>query len=134
MNDKNLIPTTERTPAERAELGRKGGIASGEARREKRKTLDMLELLLAGKITTDDGLTMSREEAYLLACLRRGIKTGNVDLLELIAKLRGEMITKAEIDTNGNLSIVLTEAYTGEDEPVQREKPKGVRRTKKNND
>ena len=135
MNDKNLIPSSERTPEERSELGRKGGIASGEARREKRKTLDLLEQILAEKITTDDGLTMSREEWYIYNVIKQSSKRGTTDLLELTAKLRGEMITKAEIDTNGNLPIVLTEAYTGEDDtPLQREKPKKVRRTKKNND
>lgn len=36
MNSKNLIPNTERTPAELREMGRKGGIASGKARRKKR--------------------------------------------------------------------------------------------------
>ena len=41
----NLIPMNERSEDEVRELGRKGGIASGEARREKatfKKTLEML--------------------------------------------------------------------------------------------
>jgi hypothetical protein len=129
-NEKNLIPTTERTPEERAELGRKGGIASGEARREKRKTLDLLETILASKVTTDDGLTMSREEWYIFNVIKQSTKRGTVDLLELTAKLRGEMINKSEIDTNGSLPIVLTEAYTGDDD-TPTEKPKRVRRKKK---
>lgn len=33
----NLIPNTERTPEELREMGRKGGIASGRARRRKAK-------------------------------------------------------------------------------------------------
>jgi hypothetical protein len=36
VNSKNLIPNTERTPEELREMGRKGGIASGKARRKKR--------------------------------------------------------------------------------------------------
>ena len=44
MNEKNLIPNSERSPREVRENGKKGGIASGEARR-KRKTLKE-ELLL----------------------------------------------------------------------------------------
>lgn len=35
MNDKNLVSMAERTPEERRELARKGGIASGKARRKK---------------------------------------------------------------------------------------------------
>ena len=37
MNSSNLIPNTERTPEELREMGRRGGIASGKARRKKRK-------------------------------------------------------------------------------------------------
>ena len=44
MNEKNLIPNSERTPSELREMARNGGLASGEARR-KRKTLKE-ELLL----------------------------------------------------------------------------------------
>lgn len=38
MNDENLVPNSERTPKERSDIARKGGIASGKARRQ-RKTL-----------------------------------------------------------------------------------------------
>lgn len=47
-NEDNLIPNSERTPEELREIARKGGIASGEARRRKRdmkKTLEMLATL-----------------------------------------------------------------------------------------
>lgn len=37
MNSSNLIPNTERTPEELREMGRRGGIASGKARRKKKK-------------------------------------------------------------------------------------------------
>lgn len=36
MNQDNLIPNSQRTPEELREITRKGGIASGKARREKR--------------------------------------------------------------------------------------------------
>lgn len=35
MSNENLIPVTERTKEEAREISRKGGIASGKARREK---------------------------------------------------------------------------------------------------
>ena len=44
-NNENLIPMNERTKKEQREIARQGGIASGEARREKatmKKTLEML--------------------------------------------------------------------------------------------
>ena len=45
----NLIPNSERSPEELREMGRKGGIKSGEARRKKRdqeKTVQMLSQIL----------------------------------------------------------------------------------------
>ena len=45
----NLIPNSERSPEELREMGRKGGIKSGEARRKKRdqeKTAQMLSQIL----------------------------------------------------------------------------------------
>ena len=42
----NLIPFSERSEAEARELGQKGGIASGKARREKATMLSMLEKVL----------------------------------------------------------------------------------------
>lgn len=37
MNTKNLIPNSKRSPKELEEMGRKGGIRSGESRRRKRE-------------------------------------------------------------------------------------------------
>lgn len=47
MNESNLIPNSERSPEEVRENGRKGGIASGKARRKKKLIKEQLELLLS---------------------------------------------------------------------------------------
>lgn len=44
MNDNNLIPNSERSPEELREMGRKGGIKSGESRRKTRDQLKMAKL------------------------------------------------------------------------------------------
>lgn len=44
MNDKNLIPNSERSPEELREMGRKGGIVSGKARRKRRDMIKMARL------------------------------------------------------------------------------------------
>lgn len=119
----NLVSLADKPEDERRELARIGGIASGEARREKRKTLDMLEMLLAEKISTEEG-KVSREQAYMLSVLKKGIATGNVDLLELIAKLRGEMVNKTEMDVSGNIPAVLTEEMIIEDDEPEQKKSK----------
>lgn len=41
----NLIPNSERSPEELREMGRKGGIKSGEARRKKRDQEKMAKML-----------------------------------------------------------------------------------------
>lgn len=46
MND-NLIPQNKRTKEEQREIARKGGIASGKARRKKKLIKEQLELLLS---------------------------------------------------------------------------------------
>lgn len=45
-NVKNLIPVSSRTSEELREMTRKGGIASGEARRRKKMMKDVLEKIL----------------------------------------------------------------------------------------
>ena len=44
MAKSNLIPNSERSPSELREMGRKGGIKSGEVRRRKRDMLKMAKL------------------------------------------------------------------------------------------
>lgn len=44
MAKSNLIPNSERSPSELREMGRKGGIKSGEVRRQKRDMLKMAKL------------------------------------------------------------------------------------------
>ena len=46
MNN-NLIPQSERTKEEQRKIARKGGIASGKARRRKKLIKEQLELLLS---------------------------------------------------------------------------------------
>ena len=111
MNDENLIPFNKRPVAEVREIQRKGGIASGVARREKRKTIDILEIFLKSKVKRGNK-KITREAAYFISIFNRAIKTGNIDLLELIAKLRGEMVTKVDAEISANMPTVLTDEVT----------------------
>ena len=62
MNEKNLIPNSERTPSELREMARNGGLASGEARR-KRKTLkeELILMLSDGDIQEKISLALINE-------------------------------------------------------------------------
>ena len=46
MNDENLKPFSERSKSEARELGRKGGIASGKARREKADLRKLMAMMM----------------------------------------------------------------------------------------
>ena len=104
----NLKPMSTRTREEAAELGRRGGIRSGEVRREKRKTLDLLELALKTRVRYGNG-SITREEAYVRSVIRNATKKGSTDLMRLLAELRGEMVTKSEVDLNVAAPTVLTD-------------------------
>ena len=52
--DENLIPTNKRSKEEARELGRKGGVASGVARREKKTMAQTLELFLSMPLKDGD--------------------------------------------------------------------------------
>ena len=49
MNEQNLIPNSQRSPNEVREQGRKGGIASGKARRLKKHGRELMRDILALK-------------------------------------------------------------------------------------
>ena len=74
MNDKNLIPNSERSPKEVRENGRKGGIKSGQVRREQKTYRDMAKAMLSATITDENilnelkayGLSETDVKAYTL--------------------------------------------------------------------
>ncbi|MGI6010179.1 MAG: hypothetical protein ACOX8H_01600 [Ruminococcus sp.] len=55
MNHSNLIPNTERTPEELREMGRKGGIASGKARRRKKQLKEVMKILMDDFLCSEEG-------------------------------------------------------------------------------
>lgn len=52
-NEKNLIPFDQRSESEARELGRKGGIASGEARREKSTLIGTIAQVIDVELNPD---------------------------------------------------------------------------------
>ena len=67
MNDENLIPNSERSPSELREMGRKGGIKSGESRRRKKRLREKAALLA-------EIFTESEEGKKLIADLRKQLR------------------------------------------------------------
>lgn len=77
------------SPAEARENGRKGGIRSGEARREKRRLRELLEMALSR--VGEDGT--STAEAVTAAIIDRAL-TGDVRAYEVIRDTLGEKPTE----------------------------------------
>lgn len=86
INQENLIPMSERTKDEVREIARQGGIASGEARREKATMKKTLEMLLDEK--NNQGKTY-RELSTL--GLIKGAIDGKADNYKTILALLGEI-------------------------------------------
>ena len=101
MNEKNLIPNEERTPRERRENARKAGIASGQARREKKTIQKILADLLDSEIKDNPQFAKlaskmgvesdkSIKDIFTYICLLNSVKSGNLGDLERLSKLLGE--------------------------------------------
>ena len=99
----NLKPV--RSVEEAREKGRKGGIASGKARREKRDrkqmASDLLDLTMQGagvdKIKKFFGMKDIELNAYqvtVLSCLMKAMQKGDANALEKLLKIAGEQFTE----------------------------------------
>ena len=124
MAMEDLIPQSERTKEEQKAIARKGGIASGKARREKKAMRETLEALLSmpmksGKSADIDavknfaelkGKNITVQDAMVIAMLQKAMK-GNVTAAEWIRDTAGQK----PVD-NMNMNMNLPVFFEGEDE------------------
>lgn len=97
-NPNKLQPVQSKQEA--SEKGRKGGLASGIARREKKTLRQRLELLLARKV--DD---MDTADALSIALIEKAL-SGDVRAYEVIRDTIGEKPTdKVDASLSGSLVI-----------------------------
>lgn len=99
---KNLIPFNERTEEEQREIARMGGIASGEARREKATMKKTLETLLQEK--------NKKGVEYQKLCalgLIKGAIQGKAENMKTILQITGELEQQEQVSTpQVNINIV----------------------------
>ena len=105
MNEKNLIPNSERTPEQRKANATKAGIASGAARRERRTIAEALRLVLAEQANADG---LSRQEAIVAKVVKRLYDEGDIRDLKVLADILGESVQT--IDLKGIAPIVAKDA------------------------
>lgn len=116
MNPDNLIPNSQRTPEELREITRKGGIASGKARREKRDRHKRIQELFAlaikdpklkqnlekmGIDVTDADLETAADARVMVELLRKGdYKAWQA----MKAEAYGPLANKSEVEISGEVS------------------------------
>ena len=103
-NEQNLIPNSERSPNEVRENGKKGGIASGKARRQKKLLRECLEILLEKEMTDKKGETMTGAEALSAKLFKEAMK-GNVKAFEVLRDTAGQKpVEKVQMNADVNIA------------------------------
>ena len=125
-NEKNLKPI--RSKSEAREKGRKGGIASGVARREQHTIESIAQKFFYAPVSDEKalekaakqlGLTSksSKGELLLLRCLMQSIQKGDVKDVEIWKRLLGEDCADNSTEANEQESLLMAikEAVQNED-------------------
>lgn len=127
----NIIPYRFRSAEEARESGRKGGKASGEARRRKANFRKTLNLLLTAEIDSPEwtpilqalGLDSTLEAAVNMAMIKEAL-TGNVKAYEAIAKYSGQS-DRTEADQEEQRARTATMKAKNGQEDVEEEQDDG---------
>ena len=118
----NAEATQFRSGEDAVENGRKGGIASGQARREKKTIQKILADLLDSEIKDSPQFAKlaskmgvegdkSVKDIFTMVCLLNSVKSGNLGDLERLSKLLGEDNAK---EHNNGILDELTEYLKNE--------------------
>ena len=106
-NMENLIPMNKRRKNEARELGKKGGIASGKARKKKRTLKDELQIIM--KTINEDGVTY--QELISTALVKEALK-GNTKAYEIIRNTLGQK--PIEVQQIIDAPIIIDNIYENE--------------------
>lgn len=114
-NEQNLrVPTS----SEARENGKKGGIASGEARRAKKSLREAMQILMEADLTGKDGKTMTGTEAMAAKAFQAALK-GDWKAWELVRDTAGQkpvdkvMIADVEPSVIAEVEAMVNGSETG---------------------
>ncbi len=104
----NLQPV--KTKAEAKERGRKGGIASGIAKRQRKAMKEQMEMLLSLPLKNDKAKAkfkelgietddMDNQMALVVAMYQKALK-GDTSAMNIVREITGERVQQISIDTN----------------------------------
>lgn len=122
-NEENLIPFDSNQSREQAKKnGRKGGIKSGQVKRERKTMKEMLNYLLQQDIIDKKGNKKNTLEAVMVAQIREALK-GNTKAIQFIRDTIGEMpIAKQEITGKNGEPLSVKKIFVTPDEVKEAEK------------
>lgn len=92
-NNENLTPfTSDQSREEAVKNGRKGGIASGEAKREKKEMRDFAKLVFDELVKDKkSGAELPTRYAMVKRLVQKVLKDGDVSAFRELTKVAGEM-------------------------------------------
>lgn len=100
-NEQNLRPCEHKFTQEEA---KKGGVASGEARRAKKSLREAMQILMDADLTGKDGKTMTGTEAMAAKAFQAALK-GDWKAWELVRDTAGQKpVDKVQMKTDVNIS------------------------------
>lgn len=120
--ENNLIPLNERTKEEQREIAKKGGIASGKARRKKKLLRQILDEIGESRLNTNEAKDIAkalsinkRDVTYDVAIMFKAVSeamNGNIKAMEFIRDTRGQ---NNKNDNGVNIDIIIP-VFKGEDD------------------
>lgn len=112
MAKEDLIPQNMRTKEEQKEIARKGGIASGEARRRKRSLREAMQTMLALELSEKEindlakkGYDAETQLDALTAAALMSAKRGNSQAFANVMRLLGEETLNIEIQDDSTKNM-----------------------------
>ena len=112
MAKEDLIPQNMRTKEEQKEIARKGGIASGEARRRKRSLREAMQTMLALELSEKEindlakkGSDAETQLDALTAAALMSAKRGNSQAFANVMRLLGEETLNIEIQDDSTKNM-----------------------------
>ena len=106
MNEENLKPV--RTKSEARELGQKGGVASGEARREKKKVAELVKTYMS--MPSESGKEgKTRMDDFIEKAIKNSAGVATLDEVIKLQRIIGEDVTKIQVETDDTAMQVAQE-------------------------
>ncbi len=120
--ENNLIPLNKRTKEERRKIAKKGGIASGKARRKKKLLREIMDEIGESRLNTDEAKDIAKtlgirqkEVTYDVAVMFKAVNEaldGNIKAMEFMRDTRGQ---SPKNDSGVNIDITIP-VFKGEDD------------------